>query len=201
MPSAASSRRSATTISHSPGGRWPSSSSPSFSSSRRSSRCRSSSLGSSRDRPTDMEVPLSSGGRHRPVVDGLVFGGEGGAGALDGFASLIFGGWLPQGASASPACACLGTGVAVGGLPIEGRACRQLRPRRLPHRGGCGVGVSRPRRPPRGSRPARGRRRRRRCCRACRGRAGAGGVGRGGAGRARRSGGCARAGRPGGCAG
>lgn len=39
-------------------------------------------------------------------------GGEEDAGALDGFASLIFGGWLPQGASASPAYACLGTGVA-----------------------------------------------------------------------------------------
>jgi hypothetical protein len=46
-------------------------------------------------------------------LTGCVVGGEGGAGALDGFASLIFGGWLPQGASASPACACLGTGVAL----------------------------------------------------------------------------------------
>src|SRR5215218_9216995 len=61
MPSAASSRRSATTISRSPGGRWPSSSSPSFSSSRRSSRCRSSSLGSSQDRPTRWR-PLSHRG-------------------------------------------------------------------------------------------------------------------------------------------
>ena len=52
MPSAASSRRFATTMSRSPGDRWPSSSSPSFSSSRRSSRCRSSSHGSSRDVPT-----------------------------------------------------------------------------------------------------------------------------------------------------
>lgn len=48
-------------------------------------------------------------------LTGLV-GGEGDAGVLDGFASLIFGGWLSQGASASPACACLGTGVALVGV-------------------------------------------------------------------------------------
>jgi len=46
-------------------------------------------------------------------LTGCVVGGEGDAGALDGVASLICGGWLPQGACASPACACLGTGVAL----------------------------------------------------------------------------------------
>jgi hypothetical protein len=58
-PSGASSRRSATTIRRSRGGRWSSSSSALLSPSRRSSRCRSWSRGSSQDRRTRKAAPRS----------------------------------------------------------------------------------------------------------------------------------------------